>query len=53
MQNNSNIKETEEKEKEENISPIHPKEKCKIYRRYDKWKTAWIWYTRMGRRSEI
>ena len=26
-QNNSNIKETEEKEKEENISPIHPKEK--------------------------
>ena len=26
-QNNSNINETEEKENEENISPLHPKEK--------------------------
>ena len=29
-------------------------EKCPTsFWRYDKWKTGWIWYTRMGRWSQI
>ena len=51
FQNNNN--ESKEENESYKVKNYQIKKKCKIYRRYDKWKTGWIWYTRMGRWSQI